>query len=657
MLSPVSDIPGSAAPSSPPSPPHGQRFRPDIEGLRACAILPILLMHAGIGILHGGFMGVDVFFVISGFLITRIVLDDIAARRFSLTGFYHRRAARILPALLVMMLVVAGAACMLLLPGELRDFGRSMAASGGFWTNLYFFRSSDYFAQISDTKPLIHLWSLAVEEQFYLLAPLALWGISRLPSAPLRRVLGTVALASLAYGAWCSQVDTQGAYYLLPSRGWELLGGALAGMGVLPMGLPAPWREGLAGVALAVLPVAMVLINNAMPFPVPAALPVVGATCLLLAYGEGTRAGALLSLPPVRFFGRISYSLYLVHRPVIGFYELLHGITLRLPDSLGLVAACVALGWLSWRLIESPGQRLARRLPARAVLLASLAALLALMGLGWGIAVQADRIVGLSPEARQTASYLGYDRTAPGRRQFDTDRCFMMPTGPAIDAGHCLSFAPGRPNILLMGDSHAAQFSLALRQRFAGAHLVQATAAGCRPLLHGKGLPRCRALAEATLGRADLSHMELVVLAGRWLPQEVPELVETARYLGSRAPHVVVMGPMVEYDVDLPRLLTLSLMRQDRALPQGFVLRDRIDLDGTIRQALRGLPVTYVSMVARECGTAAGPCRTVTTDGAPIHFDHSHLTQSAAREVVAVLPAPSPEAAGPMTGSRRQDDF
>lgn len=649
---PAASTSGSTALSKAPLP-HDRRFRPDIEGLRACAILPILFMHAGISILHGGFMGVDVFFVISGFLITRIVQDEIEAGRFSLTGFYHRRAARILPALLAMMLVVTGAACTLLLPGELRDYGRSMAASGGFWTNIYFFRSSDYFAQISDTKPLIHLWSLAVEEQFYLLAPLALWGISRLPRAPLRLMLSGLALASLAYGAWCSQTDTQGAYYLLPSRGWELLGGALAGMGALPIELSARQREILAGLALAVLPVAMVLINNSMPFPVPAAIPVVGATCLLLAYGEGTKAAALLSLSPVRFFGRISYSLYLVHRPVIGLYELLHGITLRLPESLGLIAVCIALGWLFWRLIEMPGQRLARRLPARVALPASLGALLAVMGLGWSIAARADHITNLSPAARQAATYLGYDRTAPGRRQFDTDRCFMMPTGPAIDVGHCLSFAPGQPNILLMGDSHAAQFSLALRQHFAGAHLIQATAAGCRPLLHGKGLPRCRGLVQATLGRPDLSRMALIVLAGRWLPQEVPDLIETARYLGGRAHQVVVVGPMVEYDVDLPRLLTLSLMRKDPSLPQGFVLHDRIILDKSVAQALRGLPVIYQSMAARECGLEGGPCRTVTANNVPMHFDHSHLTQSAARDVVAGMPALAVDEAGQMAGSHQ----
>lgn len=631
---------GSGRPVSSPSPsgPHGTRFRADIEGLRACAILPILMMHAGVRILHGGFMGVDVFFVISGFLITRIVLSDIAAGRFSLIDFYHRRAARILPALLVTVMLTATAACLLLLPDELRDFGHSMAASAGFYTNLYFFHAINYFAQISDTKPLIHLWSLAVEEQFYLLAPVVLWSLSRLSPAPPRRALAVLALASLAYGGWRSQIDAQGAYYLLPSRGWELLGGALTGIGLLPAGLSARWRGGLAAVGLIVLPVAMVLIDSNMPFPVPTALPVVVATCLLLAYADGSGAGALLSMPPLRFFGRISYSLYLVHRPVIGFYQLLHGITLGLSDSLRLIAACVVLGWLSWRLVEVPGQRLARRQGPHRVLLASLGALLVTMGIGWGIAARSDSIVSLTPAARHAASFMGYDGTAAGRQQFDTDHCFMMPTGPAIDAAQCLTFAPDRLNILLMGDSHAAQFSLALRRRFPGVHLIQATAAGCRPLLRTKGLARCRTLAGETLARADLSRMALVVLAGRWLPQEVGQLVDTARYLGNRAPHVVVVGPMVEYDADLPRLLTLSLMRHDPDGPQAFLLRDRLALDTTIAQALRGVPVTYLSMVAQECGPDHHSCRTQTADGTPMHFDHSHLTQRAAQEAVARMP-------------------
>lgn len=257
------------------------------------------------------------------------------------------------------------------------------------------------------------------------------------------------------------------------------------------------------------------------------------------------------------------------------------------------------------------------------------------MGAGWGLAAQADRLVVLTPAARQANTYIGYDKTPQGRQQFDTDRCFMMPTGLDIDARHCLSFQNGQPNILLMGDSHAAQFSLALRRRFPNAHLIQATAAGCRPLLHGKGLARCRRLAEATLARPDLSRMALVVLAGRWLPQEVSQLAETARYLGERAPHVIVVGPMVEYDMDLPRLLALASMRHDPTLPGRFLLMDRIALDRTVADALHGLPVTYVSMRAFECGQ--GPCRTTASDGTPQHFDHSHLTQSAAQDTVAAM--------------------
>ncbi|RZM25648.1 MAG: acyltransferase, partial [Sphingomonas sp.] len=174
------------------------RYRPDIDGLRALAILPILLLHCGVTKLRGGFVGVDIFFVISGFLITAIMVRDIADGRFSIARFYRHRIVRILPALLVMMTVTLAIGCVLLLPNQLRDLGRSAAATSVFGSNVYFYLTSDYFAAASDAKPLVHTWSLAVEEQFYLLYPLLLWSLRGLSRQRLAQVIAGLALASFA---------------------------------------------------------------------------------------------------------------------------------------------------------------------------------------------------------------------------------------------------------------------------------------------------------------------------------------------------------------------------------------------------------------------------------------------------------------------------
>ena len=261
----------------------GLVHRPEIDGLRAVAVVPVVLFHARVPGFSGGFVGVDVFFVISGFLITAILAADIAAGRFSLAGFYERRVRRIFPALFVMLAASTLAALALLLPFELAAFGRSLAAAALFVSNVFFGRETGYFVAAAETKPLLHTWSLAIEEQFYIAFPLCLWALSRLaPRAVLVALL--VALAgSLAISIATTHPQSDTAFFRTPARVWELLAGAALALAPRRRPLPRAAAEALAAGGLGLIAVAVFGFDARTPVPGSAAVQPVAGTVLVLA--------------------------------------------------------------------------------------------------------------------------------------------------------------------------------------------------------------------------------------------------------------------------------------------------------------------------------------------------------------------------------------
>lgn len=611
-----------------PSTPH-PNFRPDIEGLRALAILPILGFHLGIPGFAGGFIGVDVFFVISGFLLTGILLRDIATPSHSLAEFYRRRVARILPALLVMLVAVLAAGTWLLLPTEMTGLGRSAAATAALGANLWFWSQVSYFAPLAESEPLLHAWSLGVEEQFYLIYPLLLIAARRRPAVLLTLILA----GSFALACWWLAHDDPAAFYLLPARAWQFALGGLAATGMVRI----VGRPGLAaGFGLALILASAVFAGELRPLPMPAGtLASIGAFLIVLAAPE-TPTGRLLSWRPLRVIGARSYSLYLWHWPVVTFWRLGHGATLGMGEVAGLLALTAVLAELSYRLVERPAISAGRRGAPGRVIVIGLGAAAAVAGIALALPHWQRP---LPPAVAKVANYASYDATPERRFQFRTGRCFLE--GGGALAPECTARDPRRPNWALIGDSHGAMLWRALAERYPGVNLLQLTAPGCRPLPDAPAKLACAgARAAAWADVAGDSRVGTVILAGRWQESDLERLSRAIVRLRAAGKRVVVIGPVVEYDGGMPGLLARAMLAGETDRFDRFRLADRAALDQRIERVVLTAGAEYRSLQRAECPRR---CALITPDGTPVHSDYGHLTLAGAQLVVARLPTIGPD--------------
>jgi peptidoglycan/LPS O-acetylase OafA/YrhL len=334
------------------------KHRSDIDGLRAIAVIPVVLFHARMPPFSGGFVGVDVFFVISGYLITRLILADLQADRFSFATFYERRVRRIFPALFATLAVTAIIAQFLLLPEAAGDFGDALVATLFFGSNILFARRSGYFDVPGETRPLLHTWSLSVEEQFYIAYPLFLFLITRYFRRRYALAIAGALLLSFLWGVRQMDSNATAAFFLSPPRVWELLVGALLAVNVLPRVRHGITATLLGGLGLASIAYGVFGFTSATPFPgVNALFPVLGAALVIYSGSETASpfpVARLLSTRPLVFVGLISYSLYLWHWPVFAFAENYLGRLFTLGETFGLFVLCVAIATASWRYVEQP---------------------------------------------------------------------------------------------------------------------------------------------------------------------------------------------------------------------------------------------------------------------------------------------------------------
>ncbi|WPO99701.1 acyltransferase family protein [Pseudomonas sp. HR96] len=490
----------------------GLVYRRDIDGLRAMAILPVVLFHFGFSGFSGGFVGVDVFFVISGFLITSIIWRERQAGRFSFIDFWTRRARRILPTLVAMTLAVLVAGWWLLTPEDYSELGRSVRYQAIFGSNFYFMRGHGYFAPASAVQPLLHTWSLAVEEQFYLVFPLLL----ALLSGRLRRwreTLVGLALLSFALSLWAMHhKHGQAAFYMLPMRAWELLLGALLALAPAPRRTWPGWvREAASAAGLLAILGAVFGYSAQTPFPGPAALlPTLGAVALIWANGgQPTWVGRLLGSRLLVGIGLISYAWYLWHWPLLVFAEYLALDPLTLAQRSALVLVSALLGYASWRWLEGPFRQ-RRWLAGQRPLLGGALASLVLLALVGQLLRSSDGVPG-----RLSEQALRYARA--GTWQAGQPRCLFDRHLLSVDS--LCHFGPAQPPLAMVwGDSHAAALTPAWREQAQRANLPLALAghSACPPIegLHREAVCEAfNATAQQLLAQPQLHD---VILAAHW---------------------------------------------------------------------------------------------------------------------------------------------
>lgn len=604
------------------------KYRPDIDGLRAVAVLPVILFHLDIGWFTGGYVGVDVFFVISGYLIAGLISNEMAAGTYSVANFYLRRARRIFPALFVTCAVTSVLVLLFCLPSDAERFARSLSAATLFASNIYFYVTADYFGSALQSEPLVHTWSLAIEEQFYIFFPLVLWLLRRYLAAGEKPIMFALALISFGLSAWLVERDPGAAFYLLQSRAWELLLGALLAIGAVPP-IRSRLAAGLLGsLGLAMIVASVLLYGEATPFPGVAALAPCVGTALIIHTGRDSAllVTRLLSLPLARFIGLISYSLYLWHWPaiVIGRYiAFWNGWDPELEaHKLIVLAVIFVCAVASWHFVEKPFRRKPYRFGSIAVLSSSAAAMAALVVAASMIYPLSHRYWELPGDVERVLSVA---RTRPENRQSSCMLLRDMNGFRYFDRAGCLAPSKTKKNWLLIGDSHAADLWFGLSRTNPDVNVLQATGAGCKPLLGRTGTRRCNELMRYLFEEFIPAHrVDAILLSARWGLRHVEQVRKTARNLRPHADRIVVIGPHVEYQHDLPWLLAASKLKQDPTMVERLRVARQKETDRLLAKGLSEDGISYVSIYSAICPD--GKCRVTDQDGLPLAFDYGHFT-------------------------------
>ncbi len=610
-------------------------YRPDIDGLRAVAVGLVVLFHTGVPAFSGGFIGVDVFFVISGYLITSILIREMDRGTFSILDFYERRVRRIVPALVPVLLFCCLAAYFLLLPSDLVHFAQSIFAAVFSYSNLYFWRQAGYFEQ-THVRFLLHTWSLAVEEQFYLVFPLILLALQRKPG--LRRVvIAWLAMVSFGVAEYLVLTHrTELAFFMPFSRAWELLAGSALSLKLVRVPETRWAREtiGFAGGGLILL--AVCLLAPTTPFPGAAALlPCLGAALLLAAgEGQGSMVSSLLSMRPLVFLGLISYSLYLWHWPLVLCARIcaFPGINDKGPLHKGAVlVASIAAAWLSWRFVERPfrlGGGGAKCFSQKEIFRGAAAAACLICSVGILYASSGGLSYRFPARAVQVGRYL--DFTGEGSRN---GICFITSASHFSDfrPETCTALDPNRPNYLLFGDSHAAALWTGMDQEFHSVHILQANASGCAPTLGDYDSTNCGKMRSWVFEQLLPSkHVDGVILTEHWkTAADFARVAPAIRWLQARRIAVIVVGPAQEYDVPLPILLAYGISRKSPGLAEKHLLPGLARLDQTMAEDAQRANVRYLSLWQASCG--GGRCTEYADAGKtiPMLFDTNHLNNEA----------------------------
>lgn len=628
--------------SGPSARPAGHlHYRPEIDGLRAVAVLAVLLFHFELGPVPGGFVGVDIFFVISGFLISSIIQKDLEQGRFSLAGFWERRIRRIVPALTVVILATFAAGAFLLMPADFERLGVWVAAQSAWAVNIVAWKNIGYFQEQAEMVPLLHTWSLAVEEQFYLLFPLLFCFAAGRVRNRLRGLMLLAFIVSLAlslYGTWHHSRAT---FYLLPTRAWELLLGVLISLAGRPAqkSFLMEWSSGC-GVVLMVL--SFLVLDAQTPFPGYAALlPVCGAGLFIWSNGAGrTMAGKLLSVGPLVLIGLISYSLYLWHWPllVLGRYWALEPLSEL--DRITLLIISVGLALVSWRFVERPFRQ--KSIPRKTIFAAGVGALVVFAAIG----LIASRLKGIP--ARMPAEVLVYDAVGRERPMIGEVLLDQVKNGAVPRVG--LTNGPVR--LMIWGDSHAMAILPVLDDLLREAELAGEVATySATPPLAGFSREREFGLNEKTpeYSEAVLKHVKekgikQVLLAAVWphYPARIGKAHESGEFdeqlkitttrLQELAATVWVFKCVPMHPYEIPKGYARAALFR-RAVPEALSVAEHEAYNAQVNPALDELAKSGVRLLdPLPYLSKDGRC-VVEENGRLLYRDRAHLTVEGARKL------------------------
>lgn len=613
------------------------KYRREIDGIRALAVIPVILFHAGFSLFSGGYVGVDVFFVISGYLITGIVMTDVARGTFSIVDFYERRIRRILPALFLVVTVCTPVAFWILLPADFKEFGQSLIAVATFSSNMFFWSQSGYFHGLAELKPMLHTWSLSVEEQFYVFFPLLLLLMSRWGRKWVIVILLTIAVTSLLLAEWGALNKPIAAFFLLPTRAWELLLGSLAAFYVADESrqqLTLTQNNVLASAGFIAVAYAIFGFDAKTIFPgLHALIPTIGTVLMIISARPETWVGTFLSQPVMVSIGLISYSAYLWHQPIFSFAR-----HLGLNNSATLALAALAvlslvLGYLSWRYVETPFRR-NRAISRPGIFLFAGSGSLAVLLAGLSGHMSNGFIDRLNPEDRYLASISYGQQGAYVRTRFD--------------AVHHAPFH-GKSNtikLMIIGDSYAKDLVNAVYESPLANNVEVSThqiSVGCGNLFLPRDIEAQATNPYPVLCRQDnwynsstvqelIRQSDQVWVASAWQAWDAALLPESLTNLKQKfGDKFVVFGTKNFGVIDIKKLLAIPA-------PQRYQTQNQVSETSRLlnRQLAQAVGTShFVNVSDLLCGASGGGggevCRVFTPDGRLLSYDGGHLTAEGAR--------------------------
>jgi peptidoglycan/LPS O-acetylase OafA/YrhL len=611
-------------------------YRREIDGLRAVAVIPVILFHAGLSWFSGGYVGVDVFFVISGYLITTILISEMEVGSFSIARFYERRARRILPALFFVMLATIPFAWVLMLPTQFKDYSEGLAAVSLFVSNILFWSKEDYFAPAAEDNPLLHTWSLAVEEQFYILFPLLLLALWRYGKNPVFYAVVFLTCVSLLLSEYGWRHHPSANFYMLHSRAWELGAGAICAF--LLMGRK-PWSsEFLSLLGLGLILTSVFIYDETIPFPsLYALLPVVGTMLIILFSSPKTLTAKILSVKVLVGIGLISFSAYLWHQPLFAFARIASKFEPSLLMMLGLSGLSIVLAYGTWRYVEKPFREKRVKMFSSRVLILSWSGLAGVIFIAFGLYVHAtngmiSRFDG--HEKKVLLDSIKYKRVIR-TQAYERFECFFDQSQDSsiLINNNCIDLdLDGR--IVLFGDSEAAHYIEGLKASYLEGSVFQWTGASCRPFIHTGQSVRCRKFLDLFFEHVnpDLTELDRVLISANWSNTHskigkiefMLRVGETVEKIKSTGAQVIVIGNTPDFPSDpYGELINSKQLAKATVYLQ---VEDYQTSEASLMAIARSLDVPVLAPTALLCdGSNPGECL-FKKDGEYLFFDQGHLS-------------------------------